>query len=80
VKPHPVAVIFAAILAAYAALAYGCGWHMAAVVIAAFVPVTLALFWRAPLCDEDGSDIEALMRATREHPQFADWDIRELTP
>lgn len=31
--------------------------------------------------DDDPDSIEALIDATREeHPLFADWDIRELTP
>ena len=48
-----------------------------------WIGMTLAVIimcCHAPLCDEDGNDIEAIARATREeHPGFADWDTRELT-
>jgi membrane protein implicated in regulation of membrane protease activity len=71
VKPDPAAVIIAVICAAEAGIALACGWPWAAVAFATLAVAALALLWRVPLCDQDGNDIEALMRATREQvPDF----------
>lgn len=46
----------------------------------AAVAVLLAIA-QAVLPEQGGGGIEALMEATREeHPQYADWDVRELAP
>ena len=53
---------------------------LAGVWIGMAMAVIITMCRHAPLCDEDGNDIEAIARATREeHPGFADWDTRELT-
>ena len=45
----------------------------AAVILCAALPAVMR--WR------DGRDMEAIVEATREeHPGYADWDVRELTP
>ena len=80
-KPDRAAVILAVPAAAGALIAWARGAPWAAIGLAGAAAVMLRACWRIPECDDDGNDIEALIDATREkNPQYADWDIRELTP
>jgi hypothetical protein len=67
VIPDRAAVTAAAFITADAGIAVLAGappW--VAVVLALMACGALALFWRVPLLGDDGNDIEALVRATRE--------------
>ena len=75
-KPDRAAVILAAPATAGAVIAWARGAPWVAVALAGAAAVMLRLFWYVPLCDDDGNDIEALIKATREDiPDYvpAEW-------
>jgi hypothetical protein len=79
-RPDPAAITIAAAGAIWTGLFIVAGWTVAAGIAAGCTAAAAILFWHVPLC-EDGGDIDALIEATREqHPRYADWDTRELTP
>lgn len=75
-RPDSAAVIVAVFLLADAGIALLCGAPWVAIVLTLMACGALGLFWRVPLLDENGDDIEALIEATREDmPEFvpAEW-------